>query len=84
MNQTDQDTLPPFDVLDPIIEDYIESRLSLETIAQKRKVSLEFLTSLIRQMHLAEYKRRQAPVGIRVTQKAFTKGRNVPIVQKWR
>ena len=84
LNQTDQDTLPPFDVLDPIIEDYIESRLSLETIAQKRKVSLEFLTSLIRQMHLAEYKRRQAPVGIRVTQKAFTKGRNVPIVQKWR
>jgi NAD+ synthase (glutamine-hydrolysing) len=84
LNQTDQDTLPAYELLDPILEDYIERRLSLETIAEKRNISLEMVSRLIQQLHRAEYKRRQAPVGIRVTPKAFTKGRNVPIVQKWR
>ena len=83
-NQTDFDTLPPFEILDPIIEDYIEERLPLEEIAKKRKQPLEFVRSLIHRMHLAEYKRRQAPIGLRVTQKAFSKGRIVPIVQKWK
>lgn len=82
-NQTDFDTLPPFEVLDPIIEDYIEERLLPEEIARKRQVSLEFVQGLIHRMHLAEYKRRQAPIGLRVTQKAFSKGRIVPVVQKF-
>ncbi|MBS0624924.1 MAG: NAD+ synthase [Verrucomicrobia bacterium] len=82
-NQTDQDTLPPYEELDPLVEDYIERRLPFEEIARKRGVPLEFVRTLARQMHRAEYKRRQAPIGIRVTEKAFTKGRNVPIVQKW-
>ncbi len=82
-NQTDQDTLPPFDVLDPILEDYLEKGRSLEEISTERNVSFSFVQGLTRQIHLAEYKRRQAPMGIRVTQKAFTKGRVVPIVQKW-
>ena len=83
-NQTDFDTLPPFEVLDPIIEDYIEKRLSPEEISAKRNLALDFILSLTRKMHLAEYKRRQAPISLRVTQKAFSKGRVVPIVQKWR
>ncbi len=82
-NQRDQDTLPPFDVLDPILEDYLEKGIALEEISSKRNVSLSFVQNLVKQIHLAEYKRRQAPMGLRVTQKAFTKGRAVPIVQKW-
>lgn len=83
-NQTDQDTLPPYEVLDPIIEAYIEERLSAQEIADKQNLPLAFVEDLIAKMHKAEYKRRQGPVAIRVTQKAFSKGRNVPIVQKWK
>ena len=81
--QTDQDTLPPYEVLDPILEDYLEERLIPEEIAQKRGVELPFVQGIVRAVHRAEYKRRQAPIGLRVTGKAFSKGRNVPIVQKW-
>jgi NAD+ synthase (glutamine-hydrolysing) len=82
-NQTDLDVLPPFEILDPILEDYIEKRLDPEEIAKKRKQPIKFVLELIRKIHLAEYKRRQAPIGIRVTEKAFSKGRIVPIVQKY-
>lgn len=82
-NQTDFDTLPHFEILDPVIEDYIEERLVPEEIAEKRNLPLPFVLDLTHKMHLAEYKRRQTPISIRVTQKAFSKGRLVPIVQKW-
>ena len=83
-NQTDQDTLPPYEVLDPILEDYLEARLSPKAIAEKRGQLLPFIEELIAKIHKSEYKRRQAPIAIRVTQKAFSKGRNVPVVQRWR
>lgn len=83
-NQTDQDTLPPYEILDPIIEDYLEERMAPEAIAEKRSLPLVFVEGLICSMHCAEYKRRQAPLSIRVTAKSFSKGRNVPVVQKWR
>jgi NAD+ synthase (glutamine-hydrolysing) len=82
-NQVDSDTLPPFEILDPILEDYLEKRLGAEEIALHRNQSIALVREIIRTVHLAEYKRRQAPIGIRVTQKAFSKGRIVPIVQKW-
>lgn len=82
-NQTDLDTLPPFEILDPILEDYLERRLLPEEIAIQRKQPLPFIQDLIHRIHLAEYKRRQAPIGIRVTPKAFSKGRIVPIVQRF-
>lgn len=82
-NQSDSDTLPPYEVLDPILEDFLEQGLSAEEIAKKRKHPLEFVQGLMRKVYCAEYKRRQAPIGIRVTSKAFSKGRVVPIVQKW-
>jgi NAD+ synthase (glutamine-hydrolysing) len=81
-NQADSDTLPPYEILDPILEDYIEERLSADQIAKKRKQPVAFVRKIIHQVHMAEYKRRQAPIGIRVTQKAFSKGRVVPIVSK--
>lgn len=83
-NQTDFDVLPPFEILDAVIEDYIEERRDLEWIAKKRGLELSFVREIVHKMHLAEYKRRQAPIGLRVTAKAFSKGRVVPIVQKWR
>ncbi len=83
-NQRDQDTLPPFEILDPILEDYLEDRLTIQEIADKRGQPLPFIRDIIHKIHLAEYKRRQAPIGLRVTPKAFSKGRDVPIVQKWR
>lgn len=83
-NQTDFETLPPYEILDPIIEDYIEERLAPEEIAKKHNHSLSFVLSVIHKIHANEYKRRQAPIALRVTQKAFSKGRVVPIVQKWR
>jgi NAD+ synthase (glutamine-hydrolysing) len=83
-NQTDFDSLPPYEVLDALIEDYIEQGCSAEEIAQKRNLPLEFVSDLIHKIHLAEYKRRQAPLGVRVTQKAFGKGRFVPVAQGWK
>ncbi len=82
-NQTDFDTLPPFEVLDPVIEDAIELLLSPEEIARKRGLDVEFVRALVAKIYRAEFKRRQAPIGLRVTQKAFGKGRVVPIVQKF-
>ena len=83
-DQKDTDTLPPFEILDAVIEDYVEERLDPEKIAQKRGIALGVVQEIAAKIHAFEYKRRQAPIGIRVTQKAFSKGRNVPIVQKWR
>lgn len=83
-NQTDFDTLPPFETLDPILEDYMEKRLTPLEIATSRHLPLPLVETIIRKIHLAEYKRRQAPIGIRVTAKAFSKGRIVPIVQGWK
>jgi NAD+ synthase (glutamine-hydrolysing) len=82
-NQTDLDTLPPFEILDPILEDYLEERLSPEEIAEKRKQPIALVIHIIQTIHRNEYKRRQTPIGLRVTKKAFSKGRIVPIVQKW-
>lgn len=83
-NQLDVDSLPPYEVLDPILEDYLEEKLSPEAIAAKRRESLELVQEIIRRVHAAEFKRRQAPIGLRVTQKAFSRGRIFPIVQKWK
>ena len=82
-NQKDSDTLPPYEILDPILEDYIEEHLTAQEIADRRGQPIAFIQEIIRKIHIAEYKRRQAPIGIRVTRKAFSRGRNVPIVQKW-
>ncbi len=82
-NQKDEDTLPPYEILDPIIEDYVENLLSVEEIAQKQNQELSLVQEIAQKIARAEYKRRQAPLGIRVSKRAFGKGRRVPVVQKW-
>jgi NAD+ synthase (glutamine-hydrolysing) len=78
------DSLPKYDLLDPIIYAYIEERKSAQRIAQEQQLDLTLVLDLIRRIHQAEYKRRQAPPGIRMSQKSFRIGREIPIVQKWR
>jgi NAD+ synthase (glutamine-hydrolysing) len=81
-NQTDQDTLPPYDVLDRILKAYVEDMQSPEEIADLCGYSLDLVRSVIRRVDGSEYKRKQAPPGLKVTSKAFSVGRRFPIAQK--
>jgi NAD+ synthase (glutamine-hydrolysing) len=82
-NQTDQDTLPDYEIVDKVIESYLEEHLSAKEIAEKFDYSLDIVKGLIKRLHQNEYKRAQAPPGLRISEKAFTVGRRFPIVQKW-
>lgn len=82
-DQKDQDTLPDYTIVDAVLEDYVEEHKSLNQIVEKRGFNKGLVQDLIIKIHRAEYKRRQSPTGIRVTKKAFNRGRNFPIVQKW-
>ncbi|MGH8771374.1 MAG: NAD+ synthase, partial [Burkholderiales bacterium] len=77
-NQTDQDSLPPYDVLDEIMEAYVERDMSVEDIVASgyKKADVLKVAKLIK---ASEYKRRQAPVGIRVTPRGFGKDWRYPI-----
>lgn len=82
-NQKDTDSLPEYAIVDHVLQGYVEESLSPEEIAQKYNIAIEMVIDLVRRIHRAEYKRRQAPPGIRVTKKAFNIGRRYPIVQGW-
>jgi NAD+ synthase (glutamine-hydrolysing) len=80
--QLDSDSLPPYDVLDPIIEGYVEGDLSVnELIARGHDADL--VRRVARMIDRNEYKRRQAPPGVRVSPKAFGKDRRLPITNRW-
>jgi NAD+ synthase (glutamine-hydrolysing) len=82
-DQTDQDSLPPYEVLDAILARYMEDDQSIETIvaAGYARVDVERVTRLIK---LNEYKRRQSPVGIRITHRAFGRDWRYPITSGFR
>ncbi|MFA4972758.1 MAG: NAD+ synthase [bacterium] len=80
-NQADTDSLPPYDVLDPIMRHYIEDRMSAEEIVA-RGFDKDTALRIIRMIDANEYKRRQAPPGIKITMKAFGMGRRFPIARK--
>ncbi|HXW56322.1 MAG TPA: NAD+ synthase [Candidatus Cybelea sp.] len=81
-NQLDQDTLPPYEVLDRVLKAYVEDMRSPEEIADLTGYSLELVRSIARRVDSAEFKRKQAPPGLKVTSKAFSVGRRFPIAQK--
>jgi NAD+ synthase (glutamine-hydrolysing) len=81
-NQTDQDSLPPYDVLDTILVDYIEDYKSAEQISQEHGFHVELVKSVIRMVDRNEYKRQQAAVGLKISEKAFGVGRRMPIAAK--
>jgi NAD+ synthase (glutamine-hydrolysing) len=80
--QMDSDTLPPYDVLDSILEDYVEDYHTAEQIAADRGFDLNLVRNVIRMIERSEYKRQQAAPGLKITPKAFGVGRRVPIAQK--
>ncbi len=81
--QKDTDSLPPYPIVDRVLEDYVENHLSPEQISERHGFPLSMVKELVCKIHGTEYKRRQAPPPLRVTKKAFTVGRRFPIVQHW-
>jgi NAD+ synthetase len=80
--QRDSDTLPEYEVLDNILEDYVEDNRTAEQIAADRGYDLKLVRDVIRMVERSEYKRQQAAPGLKITPKAFGFGRRFPIAQK--
>ena len=82
-DQVDEDSLPPYDILDQILEYYIEGDLSVDAIIAKG-FAAEDVKRIARLVDLSEYKRRQSPVGVRVTSRGFGRDRRYPITNGWK
>jgi NAD+ synthase/NAD+ synthase (glutamine-hydrolysing) len=82
-DQKDSDSLPEYDVLDPILKRYIEDYEEPAVIAEELSVPIELVRDVTRMVERNEYKRKQAAPGIRVTSKAFGIGRRFPIAQRF-
>jgi NAD+ synthase len=82
-NQTDQDSLPPYEVLDDILEGLVDRELSLAQIVA-RGHSREIVAKVERLLYLAEYKRRQSAPGVKITSRHFGRDRRYPIINKFR
>ena len=82
-NQTDQDSLPPYDVLDAILEEYVVKGAAAADIIASG-FDAETVRRVLRLIDLNEYKRRQAAPGLKVTTKAFGIGRRIPVAQRYR
>jgi len=80
--QTDQDSLPPYAVLDPILEAYVERHLDVRGVAEATGADPTLVERIARMVDRAEFKRRQAAPGLRVSTKAFGMGRRLPIVMR--
>lgn len=81
-NQTDQDTLPPYEVLDTILTEYIENNQTITDIVNQG-YDQRVVRDTVRRIHLNEFKRKQAPPGLKVTTKAFGSGRRYPIAHRF-
>ena len=80
--QRDTDSLPPYEVLDPILEAYVERYCSAEQIAEEQGVDVELVKSVLQLVERSEYKRQQAAPVLKVTRKSFGMGRRFPIAVK--
>ena len=78
-NQTDQDSLPPYDVLDPILERLVDKEMSVTEVALATGADLALVASIERLLLRAEYKRRQAPPGVKIGIRNFGRDRRYPI-----
>jgi len=81
-DQKDQDSLPPYEILDPILQGIVEEGLSTEALVLEG-FDRETVLGVQRMVARAEYKRRQAAPGLRITPKAFGRGRRMPIATPW-
>ncbi len=86
-NQTDQDTLPPYEILDQLLSDFIEKRESIATLEKRYLGKLpgdpDWVANILKQMELNEYKRRQNAPVLKISIKAFGIGRRIPIAKNW-
>ena len=82
-DQLDQDTLPPYDLLDQVVRAYVEEDCSYQDMVD-RKFDPQVVRQVIRAVDLTEYKRRQAPPGVKITPRAFGRDRRLPIVNRYR
>jgi NAD+ synthase (glutamine-hydrolysing) len=82
-DQRDDQSLPPYDVLDPVLLAYVESDLTASELVEVG-FDEELVRQVVRLVDLAEYKRRQTPPGVRVTAKAFGRDRRMPITNRYR
>jgi NAD+ synthase len=85
-NQTDQDSLPPYPILDEILTGLVEKELSVAEVAAEAegRFGIELVRKIERMVYLAEYKRRQAAPGVKISRKAFGIGRKYPITSGYR
>jgi NAD+ synthetase len=82
-DQKDTDSLPPYEILDRILEDYIELYRAPKQIAEAHGLSLDLVKDIINKVDRNEYKRQQAAPGLKVTTKAFGVGRRFPVAQRF-
>jgi NAD+ synthase (glutamine-hydrolysing) len=82
-DQTDDQSLPPYEVLDPVLEAYVEGDLTAGELVEAG-FDADLVARVVRLVDLAEYKRRQTPPGVRVTPKAFGRDRRMPITNRYR
>jgi NH3-dependent NAD+ synthetase len=82
-DQKDSDTIPPYPVLDPLIEALVDRSLPVPSAARRARVAVELARDIARRLDRNEYKRRQMPPGPKVTARAFGEGRRYPIAQKF-
>ncbi len=82
-NQTDQDSLPPYELLDAILDAHLEQGLDSQALVAAG-FDAAIVNDVVRRVRLSEYKRRQMPPGLKITGKAFGPGRRMPIAQAWR
>jgi NH3-dependent NAD+ synthetase len=81
-DQKDSDSLPPYEVLDTILADYIEDNRSPDAIAAQHSYDPELVRKVVRMVDKSEYKRQQAAPGLKISEKAFGFGRRYPIAAK--
>ncbi len=80
--QLDQDTLPPYEVLDLILEEYVEKDRSVQDIVAMG-YDYETVARVVRMVNRNEYKRRQSPPGVKITPRAFGRDRRLPIANRY-
>jgi NAD+ synthetase len=82
-DQTDQDSLPPYETLDAILDLYVVKNLGKEEIVA-RGFDTAVVSDVLNKINFSEYKRRQAAPGLKISSRAFGMGRRIPIAQKFR
>ncbi|HEX3000003.1 MAG TPA: NAD(+) synthase, partial [Armatimonadota bacterium] len=82
-DQKDSDSLPPYEILDPILKFYVEDELGVDEIAAKG-FDRDTVRRVVRLCDISEYKRRQAPPGVKITPRAFGRDRRLPITNRFR